>query len=290
MNLPCSVIADLLPIYAENLASTESRALVEAHLQTCTDCRKRLEKLKTPAALPAADPAPLKKLQGAVRRKRRIAVWLAVLLSLAAAVAAFGALSTPEFLPQERAVRLETRADGLVTVEFLPGVTGYELTRETPPDSDRVDYSISAYTTALSRLFGRGTPQEIVLNPQRETLGTVYYCEMNGSDDVVLYGAIDGGRITLPRHALVFYALLALAAAVAGGLVTLIFRKNIRLRGVFLDLTLLPTCYLAAQLCITGIRVQSYTLTRDFLIIALLTALLYAACVLLHREVLKKRA
>ena len=48
MNLPCSVIADLLPIYAENLASTESRALVEAHLQTCTDCRKRLEKLKTP--------------------------------------------------------------------------------------------------------------------------------------------------------------------------------------------------------------------------------------------------
>ena len=58
MNLPCSVIADLLPIYAENLASTESRALVEAHLQTCTDCRKRLEKLKTPAALPAADPAP----------------------------------------------------------------------------------------------------------------------------------------------------------------------------------------------------------------------------------------
>ena len=259
-------------------------------MQTCTDCRKRLEKLKTPAALPAADPAPLKKLQGAVRRKRRIAVWLAVLLSLAAAVAAFGALSTPEFLPQERAVRLETRADGLVTVEFLPGVTGYELTREMPPDSDRVDYSISAYTTALSRLFGRGTPQEIVLNPQRETLGTVYYCEMNGSDDVVLYGAIDGGRITLPRHALVFYALLALAAAVAGGLVTLIFRKNLRLRGVFLDLTLLPACYLAAQLCITGIREQSYTLTRDFLIIALLTALLYAACVLLHREVLKKRA
>ena len=39
-----------------------------------------------------------------------------------------------------------------------------------------------------------------------------------------------------------------------------------------------------------GIREQSYTLTRDFLIIALLTALLYAACVLLHREVLKKRA
>ena len=113
---------------------------------------------------------------------------------------------------------------------------------------------------------------------------------MNGSDDVVLYGAIDGGRITLPRHALVFYALLALAAAVAGGLVTLIFRKNVRLRGVFLDLTLLPACYLAAQLCITGIREQSYTLTRDFLIIALLTALLYAACVLLHREVLKKRA
>ncbi len=289
MNLPCSVIADLLPLYAENLAGAESRALVEEHLNGCPACRARLEELKTPAAVPAADPAPLKQVRRAVRRKRRIAVLLAVLLSLAAAVGVFGALSTPEYLPQARAVRLETREDGLVTIEFLPGVTSYELTREKLPDSGGISYSLSAYSTALARLTGSGTPQEIVLNPQQERLERVYYCEMTGSDDVLLYGDADGGRITLPRLSLSFYALAAFAAVTAGVVLTLVFHKNARLRGWLIDLTLLPACWLAAQLCICGVSLTSYTLTRDFVLAALLAALLYAACVVLHRAVLGKK-
>ena len=289
MKLSCSVITDLLPLYAENMASAESAGLVREHLKDCPACRERLEALKAPTALPASDPAPLRKLERAVRKKRRIAVWFAVLLALAAAVAAYALLSAPKYLPAERAVELEERADGLVTVRFRPGVTGYELSREASPDSDRTDYSLSAYTTALARLFGRGTPQEIILNPQGEALGTVFYCEADGSDDVVLYGEIDGGRITLPRYALVFYVLLALAAAVGGGIVTLVLRKHARARGVLLDLTLLPACYFVSQLLVSGWMLTSYTLQREFALAVLLTALLYAACVLLHRGILRKR-
>lgn len=289
MNLSCSVIADLLPLYAENLAGAESRALVEEHLKTCSACRKRLEELKTPAAVPASAPAPLKQVRRAVRRKRHIAVLLAVLLSLAAAVGVFGALSTPEYLPQTKAVRLETREDGLVTIEFLPGVTGYDLKSEKLPDSDGVSYSISAYSTALARLTKCGTPQEIVLNPQKERIDLVYYCEMDGGDDVLLYGETEGGRITLPRLALSFYALTAFAAVVAGAVLTLVFHKKARLRGWLIDLTLLPACWLAAQLCIRGTALTSYALTRDFALAALLAALLYAACVVFHRAVLGKK-
>ena len=289
MKLSCSVIADLLPLYAENMTSAESAGLVQEHLKDCPACRERLEALKTPTALPASDPMPLKKLEGAVRKKRHIAVWFAVLLALAAAVAAYGLLSAPRYLPAERAVELEERANGLVTVRFRPGVTGYELSREMSPDSEHAGYSISAYTTTLARLFGRDTPQEIILNPQGEAIGTVFYCEMNGRDDVLLYGSLDGGRITLPRYALGFYVLLALAAAVVGGIVTLALRRHARVRGVFLDLTLLPVCYLAAQLLVSGMSLTTYTLTRDFALGVLLTALLYAACVLLHRGVLAKR-
>ena len=35
MNLPCSVIRDLLPLYTENLASEESMILVKDHLADC---------------------------------------------------------------------------------------------------------------------------------------------------------------------------------------------------------------------------------------------------------------
>ncbi len=43
MNLPCEVIRDLLPLYAENLVSAESRGFVETHLAGCARCRAELQ-------------------------------------------------------------------------------------------------------------------------------------------------------------------------------------------------------------------------------------------------------
>lgn len=289
MKLSCAVAADLLPLYAEKMTSAETNALVEEHLRECPACRKRLEELQAPAVMPVdADAMPLKKLQKVVRRRRRAAVWTAVLLSLAVAVAVFGMLSAPHYLSYDHAVRVTEREDGLVTVEFLPGVTGYELTREKQPDSGETGYSISAYSTQLARLTGRGTPQEIVLNPQHEPLGPVYYCEMKGGEDVLLYGVADGGRITLPRHMLAFYAYAAFAALVVCLTLLFAFWKKKRVRAFFADAALAPACYLAAQLCIGG-AASTYTLLRDFTLTVLLAALLYAALVVLHRGVLLHR-
>ena len=211
-----------------------------------------------------------------------------MLLSLAVAVAVFGMLSAPHYLSYDHAVRVSEREDGLVTVEFLPGVTGYELTREKEPDSGETGYSISAYSTQLARLTGRGTPQEIVLNPQHEPLGPVYYCEMKGGEDVLLYGVADGGRITLPRHMLAFYAYAAFAALVVCLTLLFAFWKKKRVRAFFADAALAPACYLAAQLCIGG-AASTYTLLRDFTLTVLMAALLYAALVVLHRGVLLHR-
>ena len=41
MKLDCEVIRDLLPLYAEHMASPASTALVEEHLQECEACRTR---------------------------------------------------------------------------------------------------------------------------------------------------------------------------------------------------------------------------------------------------------
>lgn len=42
MKLPCAVIRDLLPLYAENMVSAETRALTENHLASCEACRDAL--------------------------------------------------------------------------------------------------------------------------------------------------------------------------------------------------------------------------------------------------------
>ena len=46
----CQMVRDLLPLYAENVASEESRKFVEAHLEDCETCRNHLKALQ--AALP----------------------------------------------------------------------------------------------------------------------------------------------------------------------------------------------------------------------------------------------
>lgn len=50
MRLPCEVVRDLLPLYAEDMISPESRRLTEEHLADCGECRSALEAMgkKTP--------------------------------------------------------------------------------------------------------------------------------------------------------------------------------------------------------------------------------------------------
>ena len=51
MNLSCNIIRDLLPLYAEELASGDSQEAVKAHLDGCEDCRRTYEKMKESVAL-----------------------------------------------------------------------------------------------------------------------------------------------------------------------------------------------------------------------------------------------
>ena len=45
MNTECSVIRDLLPLYADDVCSDASRELIEKHLPECPECAAELEKL-----------------------------------------------------------------------------------------------------------------------------------------------------------------------------------------------------------------------------------------------------
>lgn len=52
MKTPCEIIRDLLPLYAENMTSSASNEMVEAHLGECESCTGYLEELRKPAAIP----------------------------------------------------------------------------------------------------------------------------------------------------------------------------------------------------------------------------------------------
>ena len=71
MKLECDVIRDLLPLYAEKLASPASSALVEQHLAACPACRAELEQMEKPVPVqPEPQPdAPLRSIRKTMQKK-----------------------------------------------------------------------------------------------------------------------------------------------------------------------------------------------------------------------------
>ena len=89
MNQECSIVRDLLPLYAERLTSPETAAFVEKHLRTCADCRAALQETQAPPALqPAPDAAPLQHLQKRLARKRLQIIVMTALFVLTAVISA----------------------------------------------------------------------------------------------------------------------------------------------------------------------------------------------------------
>lgn len=76
MKLPCELIRDLLPLYAEHLTSPETGQLIEEHLQSCPACRDELHSIRLPVPVQAdaqAD-APLKQVHAALRKKQLLTI------------------------------------------------------------------------------------------------------------------------------------------------------------------------------------------------------------------------
>lgn len=61
--LNCAVTSDLLSLYAEDLVSPETAALIEEHLKDCPDCRETLARMKTEVAVTSKPAEPAKKVQ-----------------------------------------------------------------------------------------------------------------------------------------------------------------------------------------------------------------------------------
>ena len=45
MKISCDIIKDLLPLYYDGVCSADSKAIIEAHLAQCADCRAELAEM-----------------------------------------------------------------------------------------------------------------------------------------------------------------------------------------------------------------------------------------------------
>ncbi len=77
-NEACSIVRDLLPAYVENECSPDTNHFVEAHLETCPECRKMYDNMKSASPLDSAEtpemPEQLEPLKKIKKKNRR--TWL----------------------------------------------------------------------------------------------------------------------------------------------------------------------------------------------------------------------
>ena len=113
MKLPCAVVRDLLPLYAEQLTEDETRKMVDEHLQECPECRQRLAETDTSIAAPIDSSKTLIALKKEIRKRRWFSAIVAALLVFVAVFTFFYHESKFELVPWQNGLievkGLETR-------------------------------------------------------------------------------------------------------------------------------------------------------------------------------------
>ena len=78
----CDMIKDLLPLYADDVCSEESRKAVKEHINSCPDCKAELEKLrKNVTVSPQKDADVLKRIKKRLRTEK-IVVGIIIFLAI----------------------------------------------------------------------------------------------------------------------------------------------------------------------------------------------------------------
>lgn len=284
MSNQCNLIKDILPLYAEDMVSADTREFVSNHLEHCAECRAELERMRSPAKFVPdidTDIVPLKKIKKDLFIKRLQTIFFTAIIACAVVMIAFGVLTSPKFFPySDDLLNVVDNHSGEIIVAFDDRVTGYTCTKEFYEESGAEVYRINAWTTTWDLYLSNRGNQNAVIPSNGEGNILIYFTQNNGSEDVLIYGESDNlpqAVITLPRQILLpYFILAALALIVLLGLRFLLRNKKAMI--VWIDRAILfPISYMAAQLCTKGINFITYSSQRDFCIIALVAILLYLA-------------
>lgn len=139
----CNIIKDILPLYADNVVSQDTRELVEQHLASCPQCRKEYTLTKQELVLPAEQEASLLK---AIKRKwrnkkLRIAVSSALITCLIVITAYNFIFHYNTLVPySESLIKIEEQDDGRLAAHFYGD--SYYFVSATHPRSIEIDGEI----------------------------------------------------------------------------------------------------------------------------------------------------
>jgi len=126
MEVNCNIIKDLLPLYADDLASEDTRALVSSHVDCCESCKTALRELQGESELFQKKGVPgIKRVANEIRRTKRWTVTTAVLLVFSIIISLLVFLVYPVWATPKEAIKsVECMDDGTLKINFTKASSG----------------------------------------------------------------------------------------------------------------------------------------------------------------------
>lgn len=294
MKNECSIVCDLLPLYAEDMVSEDTAEFVKEHLGNCPTCRAELEKLRKPVQpvaaqhVPDIDAEPLKRLKKALLMEKVQAILCTAAVLLALMLSGLSFLTAPEYFAySQELVTVTEGANGEATISFSSEITNYKLQRIADPADKQTVYHLEVWTCAWDRMFSKPGAQDVTVKPENGHELLIYFTQfinqISSNSAVCIYGEIEpdsGGWMALPGLSMGYWLAINIVLLVILGVIWLNLRKKEKPRRLVERLILIPIAYMLGHLCVLGFHTLSYSEWRDAQMILAIGILFYCAMLL----------
>ena len=294
MKNECSIVCDLLPLYAEDMVSEDTAEFVKEHLGNCPTCRAELEKLRKPVQpvaaqhVPDIDAEPLKRLKKALLMEKVQAILCTAAVLLALMLSGLSFLTAPEYFAySQELVTVTEGANGEATISFSSEITNYKPQRIADPADKQTVYHLEVWTCAWDRMFSKPGAQDVTVKPENGHELLIYFTQFinqsSSNSAVCIYGEIEpdsGGWMALPGLSMGYWLAINIVLLVILGVIWLNLRKKEKPRRLVERLILIPIAYMLGHLCVLGFHTLSYSEWRDAQMILAIGILFYCAMLL----------
>ena len=294
MKNECSIVCDLLPLYAEDMVSEDTAEFVKEHLGNCPTCRAELEKLRKPVQpvaaqhVPDIDAEPLKRLKKALLMEKVQAILCTAAVLLALMLSGLSFLTAPEYFAySQELVTVTEGANGEATISFSSETTNYKPQRIADPADKQTVYHLEVWTCAWDRMFSKPGAQDVTVKPENGHELLIYFTQFinqsSSNSAVCIYGEIEpdsGGWMALPGLSMGYWLAINIVLLVILGVIWLNLRKKEKPRRLVERLILIPIAYMLGHLCVLGFHTLSYSEWRDAQMILAIGILFYCAMLL----------
>lgn len=165
MEISCNVIRDLLPLYAEDMVSGDSKKLVEEHLDGCEGCSRELAQLQKEEKVPAeVETHSLDRVKRLIRRKRIVCLLTVALFMVTAVLGVTLMMDAKIYLDAEDVVTYTDQLEnGDIYVQFNNWPNGLGTVSN---DEASINHGVVAYSSLYKMLkYSKDRPEYNELDP-----------------------------------------------------------------------------------------------------------------------------